>query len=127
MAEQYFTNFTPHDIVLYRKDGTTVTIPRSGKVASVAGISRLDFQEPVDGVPIFYERPIGKKGIEGVTFNELIAAKNVIVSTMTAQFLSTDMLEQAFFAVYAPSTCREDQVRDEKGAVIGTRALQRYC
>lgn len=126
MAEQYFTNFTPHDLVFYLVDGTTVTIPKSGKVLTIAGDDALALIENVGGIPVY--NALEKTGIQGVTWEELVGARNVIVSTMAAEYLASPaMIGDAFFAVYAPSTVREHQVRDEKGAIIGMRALQRYC
>jgi hypothetical protein len=126
MADKYFVNFTPHDLVFYLADNTKVTIPKSGKVLTIAGNTEVEVIEHVAGIPIY--DVLEKTGIQGVTWEELVGAKNVIVSTMAAEFLASPaIIGDSFFAVYAPSTVREHQVRDEKGAIIGMRALQRYC
>jgi hypothetical protein len=121
-TEPYFTNYTPHDLVLYHEDNTTRTIPKSGRVLSVSSTQKPRLTELYSGFPVYDVPP--NDMLLGAFLSEL-AGKHIIVSTMTAEYLATQ--DKGKFAVYAPSTRREDQVRDEKGAILGIRALQRYC
>lgn len=100
-------NLTPHAIHLYFPNGTSVTVPPSGTVARVQEITT----EVAAGVPgtirivsISYGKPEGVPEVDGNTY---------LVSALVRAALPHR------FDVLSPG----ELVRDEKGAVIGCRAL----
>ena len=107
-----FVNLTPHDIVVYRDDDRTETIPASGQVARVQTI-----QEQVDElnfIPVVRTK-FGE--VEGLP--EPRRDTVYIVSSLVLQALRGSRKD-----IVAPDTGPESAVRDENGRIIGIRRFQ---
>ena len=104
-------NLTPHEIVLVRGDARIV-IPPSGVVARVATARRVVATLEVDGVEI----PVNRVEFGQVeNLPEPSEGTFYLVSSLVAQALPgrEDLLVP------------DDTVRDERGQIVGARALAR--
>ena len=102
-------NLTPHDVVLYRADGTRETIPPSGTVARVT--QETTRVGSVAGVPVVTTRP---GPVTGLPDFEADDGAGYIVSALVRLALP-DRID-----LFSPA----DLVRDAAGNVVGCRALE---
>lgn len=122
-------NLTPHDIVVYDPSGKLVVrrYERSGNQCFVE--ERDPFEEMggcskiVDGIQVI--RPRWRVGL---TYTPESGAE-VIVSQITAQYIwdNWHKFHDIFKRVYVPATDPEYCVRDDKGQIVGTKALVQWC
>lgn len=123
-------NLTPHDIVVYDPTGRTVVrrYERSGNQCFVE--ERDPFEEMggtapqlIDGIQVV--RPRWRVGLSYTPDK----GAEVIVSQITAQFISDNWKDyyHIFKRVYVPATDPKYCVRDDKGQIIGTKALVQWC
>ncbi len=107
-GEQVVINLTPHDVVVVRDDGSTVTIPTSGVVARVSSSSAPTGRE-VLGVPV---EVVDLGEVEGLPAAQ--GDVTFVVSGIVRSALGTSRPD-----VVSPGQL----VRDAAGRVIGCRAL----
>ncbi len=102
-----FINLTPHAINLYFPNGESVTIPPSGTVARAKEITTV----VGTGVP-------GSIRVVSITYGEVEGVPEFDGNTYLVSALVRAALPRRF-DVLSPG----ELVRDEKGAVVGCRAL----
>lgn len=126
---QTLVNLTPHDIVVYDRDGHTVVrrYERSGYTCFVTeqdanpelgGSARI-----IDGIQVL--RPSVQTGLSYVPPDR---HTDVIVSQITAQYIMSNWqrYENNFGRIFVPGTSPALSVRDGKGQIVGTKALIEY-
>lgn len=122
-------NLTPHDIVVYDREGKTVVrrYERSGYVCSVTEVDAFaetgGSARVIDGIQVL--RPAIQTGLSHVPNNH---RPDVIVSQITAQYIVShwDKYANNFGRVFVPGTSPVLSVRDDKGQITGTKALIEY-
>uniref|UniRef100_A0A6C0CKB1 Uncharacterized protein n=1 Tax=viral metagenome TaxID=1070528 RepID=A0A6C0CKB1_9ZZZZ len=109
-------NFTPHDISLYLIDDQIFVFPRNGKVARLS-------EKPVeyttfDQIPC--RPPYTYGDVEGIGE----CKENMIVSALVAEKCCH---LQGYKNVFSPDMGKDGAIRDEKGAIVGTKRLVKWC
>ena len=117
-------NRTPHDVVLFRKDGTSVRIPADPSGPLRLTMPHQDTRTAHDGIPIA-ELGVPKKEAV-VELNRLIgehvrAGEDVIVPLVLLFYVDEEYQQH----VFAPDTGPGQARRDSTGRVIGSRRLIR--
>ena len=103
-------NLTPHPVRLFKPDGEWIEVPPSGKVARV--VEEKEKVGEVDGIPVYL--------VEYKEVRDLPEPQKdtvYLVSQLVLQCLSgrPDVL--------APDTSPTGAIRDNKGQIIGVKAL----
>ena len=100
-----FVNLTPHDIVIFRRDGKRVLIPATGKVARVS--VRCEQITDEDGIPVMKNVYGDVEGLPDPEANTIY----IVSSLVACRAQRVDVL--------VPN----DFVRDDSGRIIGCRSL----
>lgn len=128
-----FQNFTPHAVnILDRNSEEIASIPSIGEWRLKESVSKQEErcrlgngkEIAIVGRPKYTEL-VNKDGlpVDVLDFKD----KNVIVSFLVAQWLITDeTVAKPSLGIYVPSTGPTHAVRNEKGAIVGTTALERW-
>ena len=130
MSSRRLVNYTPHPVHFYRTqedEKPYCTIPSAGTVRvksypqTSRGTARSDDGEgiPCIGRQEFYalDAPSG--------YDKVVFGGGVIVSMAVAQYLDANPSE-CKCAVFVPATGPAHGVRDDKGGIKGTTALERW-
>lgn len=130
LSLQSLVNLTPHDIVVYDRDGNSVVrryersgftcfVTESDANAECGGSARV-----IDGIQVL--RPSVQTGLSYLPTSGL--ERDVIVSQITAQYIVThwEKYKGIFRRIFVPGTSMALSVRDGKGQIVGTKALIEY-
>lgn len=111
MKEMKIVNLTPHAIRLYKPDGSVVEIPPSGRVARVA-TRRVERGSLSGGIPVVSIEYGEVEGLPDPQEGTIYVVSSIVLQAVKGRG-----------DVFAPDTSPEGAVRDEKGNVVGVRAL----
>ena len=109
-----YLNTTPHNIVVIKADGETMTIAKSSCQIRVS--AQTQCIDTVDGIDIFEEQ-LGSPIVED-SENLLAANKSLLVSRVAADKLK-GMSEFNSYELYVPGNL----VRDNGGNIVGCKGL----
>jgi len=116
-----FINLTPHEITIYKQDGTTITVPPSGKVFRLQEFD--EYYGTIDGIELFIRTlalPRNWQDYFKDADEETLYLVSLPVVMMLRQMPIANLLHYARIA--APDT-GSGAVRDEQGRIIGTKRL----
>jgi hypothetical protein len=116
-----FINLTPHEITIYKQDGTTITVPPSGKVFRLTEYD--EYYGTIDGIELFIRTlalPHDWQDYFKDADEETLYLVSLPVVMTLRQMPIANLLHYARIA--APDT-GSGAVRDEKGRIIGTKRL----
>lgn len=128
-----FLNFTPHTVnILDLNSEEIASIPSVGEWRLKESVSKKEERCRLgNGKEIAI---VGRPKYTGLVNKDNLPVdlfdfedKNVIVSLVVAQWLLTDdTVAKPSLGIYVPSTGPTHAVRNEKGAIVGTTALERW-
>jgi len=126
---QTLVNLTPHDIVVYDREGKTVLrrYERSGHTCSV--VEKDPAEETGGSVKIIEGMQVLRPRVQtGLSYAPEDCRPDVIVSQITAQYIVSNWtwFRKYFGSVFTPATDMTYSVRDDRGQIIGTKALIQY-
>lgn len=132
MTSDYeFLNCTPHDIVLYDADGTTVlrTFPKSNLVVRLAAAPQKQVAFQTLGVPV-----VTRQKFVALANEEELAARVgskkdttlLLVSMPVGEFMASRGTISRQYWTFGPDTGPDFVVRDAIGQIVGTRRLVLY-
>ncbi len=105
-------NLTPHKLVVYREDGSTMELPPSGMVARVDSEQYL--YGDIDGIPVMRTTYKGIYGLPNAKHGVIYVTSSVVAQMSGRK------------DVIAPDTGPGGAVRDSSGRIIGVRRFQVY-
>lgn len=119
-------NLTPHHIVIYPDEpgAKAVLYEKSGIVARLDSTEQTRITTLADGCPVFTPQLF-----TGLVPSSLDGREGVIVSMVVGEYLSTYGIPldwKNVIQVYVADTSPQGAVRNENGAIIGSRRLVQY-
>ena len=127
------TNWTPHDINIYDKDGKNLilTIKKSDVIARLCSKNQTLTTCTIDNIDIPI---ISKNNFSGLIGTNIIEnccdVNNVIVSMPVAEYLFQEHWDENCFMqcsnVFIPDSGPDSAVRDKFGQIIGVKRLMRF-
>lgn len=124
LGQMKLENYTPHTIDLYKESKVAYSIPSSGNIR-LEEISRKS-EEKWNGIDIYSAPEFNNVfGIPEALLKEEGEEMGILVSMPVGNFLSQGNLPPRIH-IFGPDTGPANGVRNEKGQIIGTKALIRY-